>query len=49
MCNAKEFDLIDYKFYALYPSDLSSIMGHIYAAEKSYLELNRSSLGIYES
>lgn len=48
MCNAKEFDLIDNIFYALPPTDLSDIMTSIKNAENQYINLNRTTLQIYD-
>ena len=49
MHNIKQFDLSELYFFALTPIDLSTFLNDIYNAESSYLTLNRSSLGIYES
>lgn len=49
MCNMKQFDLIERKFFALTPQDCAQFMSDIYNAEGDYLKLNRTSLGVYES
>lgn len=49
MHNMKQFDLSELFFFALTPIDLSTFLNDIYNAESSYITLNRSSLGIYES
>lgn len=49
MCNMKQFDLIERKFFALTPQDCAQFMSDIYNSELNYLSLNRSSIGIYES
>lgn len=49
MCNMKQFDLVERKFFALTPQDCAQFMSDIYNAEYQYLKLNRTSLGIYES
>ena len=49
MCNVKEFDLKDNTFYALTPSDMTSLMSAIYRAEQNYITLNRNTLNISES
>lgn len=49
MCNLKEFSLEEFKFYALTPADLSSIMSSISNAENKYITMNRDNLEIYES
>lgn len=49
MCNIKQFDLIERKFFALTPQDCAQFMSDIYNAEGDYLKLNRTSLGVYES
>lgn len=49
MCNVKQFDLIERKFFALTPQDCAQFMSDIYNAEGDYLKLNRTSLGVYES
>ncbi len=49
MCNLKEFNLDELKFYALTPGDMASLMSSIYSAESRYLTMNRSNLEIYES
>lgn len=46
MCNLKEFDLEDQKCYLLLPSDLSSLMGQIYNAERDFRKLNRENENI---
>lgn len=48
-CNLKEFDLIDRKFYALTPSEMSSMMNKISLAEREHLNINRTNLQIYQS
>lgn len=49
MCNLKQFDLSERRFFALTPQDASTYMSNIYNAESEYIRLNRSNLGIYES
>lgn len=49
MCNMKQFDLIERKFFALTPQDCAQFISDIYNAEGDYLKLNRTSLGVYES
>lgn len=49
MCNMKQFDLIERKFFALTPQDCAQFVSDIYNAEGDYLKLNRTSLGVYES
>lgn len=49
MCNMKQFDLVERKFFALTPQDCAQFMSDIYNAEGDYLKLNRTSLGVYES
>ena len=49
MCNMKQFDLIERKFFALTPQDCAQFMSDIYNAEGDYLKINRTSLEVYES
>lgn len=48
MCNVKEFDLMDNIFYALSPADMNDMLNSIKIAEQQYINLNRSTLQIYE-
>ena len=49
MCSLKEFTLEDGRFYALWPTDMISMLNSIYNAETKYLRLNRSDQNITES
>lgn len=49
MYGIKEFNLEDKMLYALKPQDMNNLLDTIYNAEKEYISLNRTSLGIVES
>ena len=48
-CNLKEFDLVDKRFYALTPVDMTAIINSIMIAEDENIKINRNNLNIYNS
>ena len=48
-CNLKEFDLVDKRFYALTPVDMTAIINSIMIAEDEHIKINRNNLNIYNS